>query len=162
MSATTAGAIKAHLESAGFGIAFYRDRMPADAAIPCGIVLEGVVTVPVKGGDYGDTTAPRWVVETCQVSLYQAWRTADGHPGEDYTLPDGIFKRLHGSRLEGYAGGNAPSKQIHGVTVIGHRRMPAVDQRGNMAATPLGAGVEEGDGANVVAHHYTIEVRRDA
>lgn len=162
MSATTAGAIKAHMESAGLGIAFYRDRMPPDAAIPCGVILEAVVIVPVKHGDFGDLSADRWVVETAQVSLYQAWRGADGHPGETYPLADQIHRRLHGSRLEGYAVGNAPSKRIHGVTVVGYRRMVDVDQKGNMASTPLGAGVEEGEGANVIAHHYTIEVRRDA
>jgi hypothetical protein len=146
MSATTSGAIKAHLESAGLGISVYRDLAPQGAALPFAVVTEGISQVPDRDGDLGDQEAKHTWREEVQVSLFQTWRTPDGKPGEDYTLVGRLLEALDGCRLR-----TAPTT-VYGVRVNGRVRLAAVDAPG---------GADGSDGANVVHDAITATVRRN-
>lgn len=152
MSATTAGALKAHLEAGELGLAFYRDRAPQEAALPYGVISEAISITPIPMGDKGDPAADLQVDEQAQVSVYETWRGSDGKPAEDYPMPGRVHRRLEGARLE------TPKPGV--VTVIGRRRLLEVEGR-NQDTGSLG-GLTTPDGANVVANHITVLIRRDA
>jgi hypothetical protein len=151
MSATTGGALKAHLESFARGVPWYRDRAPQDAVLPFGIIQEAISVVPLAMGDTTDQTAERVVQEEAQVTLYQVWRGADGKPAEQYPLAEAIYKDLQGARLATHP------KQVSGVKVTGMVRRLEVDN-------PNGSAVraDTTDGANVVAHIYLLNIWRTA
>lgn len=146
MSATTAGAVKAHLEAAATGIAWYRDRVPADVSLPYGTIDESIDTIPQAHGDIGDPAADNADMEIVQVNIWQAWRNADGSPGEDYLLPGKVVGALRGARLA-----TAPTL-VYGVIVRGMRRLLEVDKAGRAYDT--------NDQANVVHHAITVNVHR--
>lgn len=146
MSATTAGAVKAHLETAGTGIAWYRDQAPQDAPLPFGTIQEAVSITRMRMGDTMDQSAEKTVAEQVQVSIWQPFRNADGKPGEDYTLVGRVHRALDGCRLP-----TAPTR-VDGVTVDGVVRIPQVDRRGDT--------YDPANGANVVQHALTITIRR--
>lgn len=153
MSATTAGALKALLESGGFGIPFYRDRAPKDQGLPFGVITEAIAVTPAKMGDLGDPAADLFVDEMVQVSIYETWRGPDGRVTENYMLASGVFRLLRGARL------TTPHPGV--VIVTGYRRVP--DVAGTAPDTAGLGSVPTGDrGANVVATHFTGMVRRQA
>lgn len=151
MSATTGGAIKAHLERPTGpvrGVAWYRDRAPKDAPMPCGVIQEGIGQTRVPMGDTQDPDADKVVLELVQVTLFQTWRSADGKAAENYTLPGLVWKDLDGARPA-----TAPTG-VSGMAVRGRVRTPAVDG--------VGAGLDPANGANVVQDVFTIAITRSA
>lgn len=144
MAATTAGAIKAYLETLGLGVAVYRDRAPentplftdAGAARPYVTVTEGisVVTDPAFNSFDDDQSH---VIELAQVDVWQPWRYPEpaGGIAESYTLPDAVMAALDGSRLA-----EAPT-HVAGMRLTGAVRLLEVDD-------------------NVVHHAFTVEIRR--
>lgn len=149
MSATTAGAVKAWLEGGNFGIPFFRDRAPAEQALPFGVVQDGISVVPVPMGDTQDQAAERVVEEQIQVAIYEEWRNAAGKMVEQYALPDNVEKRLRGAVIP-----QMPKAQ-QGCQVLGRVRQLAVDGRNIQ-----GILSETADQANVVATIYTVVIRR--
>lgn len=150
MSATTAGAIKAWLERPGrlvTGVSWYRDRAPKDAALPYGVIQEGISYTPVPMGDTMDQAAERITVELAQVTLFQPWRGLDGKPAERYDVPDLVWRDLDGALLP------AHPKKVSGCKVRSRVRLPRIDARGDSAA-------EDADGANVVQDTFTIAITR--
>lgn len=99
MAATTANALKAHLEAQGLGITFYRDEAPPGTALPYGIITEAVTVTPETAFNPRDD-AEGHVSEQAQVSIFQRRR----HPTtnaitESYTVVDATCRALHGARL---------------------------------------------------------------
>jgi hypothetical protein len=159
VSATTSGAVKAHLESTtpSLGIPFFRDRAPKKVTLPFGVIQEGISVVPVPMGDTGDQAAEKVVAEDVQVAIYEVWRDAEGRMIERYDLPDKVFRRLQGALLPGVPSGWGA------VQVLGRVRLPQVEGPAGLA-TPLGpvGGQRGDDGANVVANIFTCRIRRSA
>jgi hypothetical protein len=149
MSATTAGALKAYIETLGLGVTVFRDRAPKDAPLPLVIIQEGISMVPDRDGDFGDPAAVHGVAEQAQVSLFQAWRKPDGTAGETYTLPGDLVASLQGAQLP-----TAPTR-VYGVRVIGKVRIPGIDAPGG------GAVADNADGGNVIHDAITVELRRN-
>jgi hypothetical protein len=152
MSATTGGALKAHLESPdlALGVAVFRDRAPKDQRLPFIVVTEGIAITPERHGDHQDPAANPGVSEVAQVSLFQAWRGSDGKPAEDYTLARKVYRALHGSKLL-----TAPTT-VYGVAVSLWTRVPAVDGPPGRGAAPGAA-----EAANVVHDAFTLTIRRN-
>lgn len=148
MAATLSGAAKAFIEGMGLSLSVYRDRAPKDEPLPFVVVQEGISIDTIQMGDYSDTDAERVVAELIQVTLFQEWRKADGKAGESYTLAADLHRKLHGSQF----GGHAP-KNVQGVTVQNHVRLPSVDGPGSTT--------DAADGANVVQDVLTLRVRRN-
>lgn len=128
MAATTAGALKAYIESLGLGLSSYRDaapsaddpngrRIPA-VPYPFTTVREGIAITPNRDGDLGDPAAFLTVRELLQVDLWQMWRDAAGKPAESYTLPGVLMQRLRGARLLPVG-----SSVVYGVTVTSSIRL---------------------------------------
>lgn len=147
MAATTAGAVKAYVESLGLSIAAYRDGAPTNddgtvaAPYPHLVIQEGIGYSPDRSGDFGDQAAVRTVTELVQCDLYQLARTLTAAtPGsanaENYTLHGALVKRLHGARL-----GAIGLQHVDGCRVVGGRRWPIAD--------------------NVVRHTIDLEIRRE-
>lgn len=147
MSATTAGAVKAHLEAAGTGIPWFRDLAPQDQALPFGTIQEGISLTLDRDGDHQDPNATQGVREGAQVTIFQAFRGADGKAAEDFTLVGRVIKALHGTRLV-----TSPTT-TYGVTVRGRVRQPRVDARGSTG--------DASDRANIVQDVLTIEIARN-
>lgn len=139
MAATTAGAIKAWLESQSLGLSVHRDQAPAGQALPYATVREAISLTVDDAGDYGDQTADRYVTELVQVDLWQTWRNTDGTGGivESYTLPTGVVKALQGAQLLA-----APTR-VYGVSVDSMVRLLEPDR-------------------NLVHHAITVRIRREA
>lgn len=102
MAATTAGAVKAYLETQRLGLAVYRDIAPAAASLPHVTVQEVISLVPEPLGDHGADPA---VTELVQVDLWQT------QGSETYTLPDAVVGALHGAVLTQHP------KHVHGCVV---------------------------------------------
>lgn len=145
MSATTSGALKAHLERAGLGLPFFRDAAPQDQVLPFGVIQEAVAVVPDRDGDLGEQgPGAHSAAEEAQVTVFQEWRTTDGRAAEAYDLPDRVLRTLHGARLT-----TAPAT-VYGVRVGGRVRFPPASSAG---ASP--------NGANVVQDVFTLTIRRN-
>lgn len=124
MAATSAGALKAHIESLGLGLPAYRDRAPQDAALPYAVIREAVTATVRRHGDFGDINASRAVTEEVQIDLWQQARDPESNAvTESYTLPSAVFRNLHGARLP------AAPTHVHGVKVLGMTRFPDPDAR---------------------------------
>jgi hypothetical protein len=147
MAATTAGAVKALVESLGLSVTAYRDGAPTDAdgnvdaPFPHVVIQEGMAYDQDQAGDFGDPAAIQQVTELVQVDLFQlARKLVGGVPGsvnaEDYLLPGKLRAGLHGARL-------APIglQRVAGVIVQGGRRWPIAD--------------------NIVRHTIDVLVRRE-
>jgi hypothetical protein len=97
---TTAGALKALVESLGLGLAAYRDRATQGAKPPYVELTEEVALAPDVLETGGGT-----VVETCQLDLYQPYRDKDpasstyGHLMENYALAPALKRGVHNARL---------------------------------------------------------------
>jgi hypothetical protein len=103
MSLSTAAAIKSHLETnvndwkvGATGIPFYRDKAPAGAVLPYGVIFEAIGKTPTQRGDNGINGILR---ELAQVDIYQAWRNPDNTIAEIPNLADRICQSLTGARL---------------------------------------------------------------
>lgn len=141
MAATTAGAIKAYVETLNLGLTVYRDgSVPVDPPYPHLVVQEGLAYDVEQSGDYGDPDADQWVTELVQCDLFQLARrpTTTGRTEnvEDYTLADTLRSRLRGARI-----GPVGVQRVAGVTPFGGRRWPIAD--------------------NVVRHTIDLRVRRE-
>lgn len=147
MSATTAGAMKAHLERAGLGLAWFRDRAPQDQALPFGVIQEGISRTSDRDGDHTDPAARHGVREQVQVAVYDLWRDGTGKAAERYDLPDALHRALHGAVLT-----DLPSGRPGFVRVDGYVRIPQVDGPGS-AGDPANR-------ANIVQHALTCTVAR--
>lgn len=147
MSATTAGSVKAYVESLGLGLSAYRDGAPTNdaqeiiAPFPHVVVQEGIGYAYEQHGDYGDPNADKAETELVQVDLYQLARKllADGGSQnvESYTLPGALRAKLHGAKL-----GPIGSQRVYGVRVTDGRRWPIAD--------------------NIVRHTFTLAISKQA
>lgn len=122
MAATTAGALKAYIETLGLSLAVYRDKAPEDATGKYVRVHEAVTISPRQSGDFGDPNAGRQVTEEVQLDLFQPIRDANLAVVEDYTLPDTLIRKLHGAHL------TAAPKHVYGVRVLNSTRFPDDDE----------------------------------
>lgn len=146
MAASTAGSVKAFIESLGLGVAAYRDGAPTTdtgavkAATPYVVVQEGIGYDASLAGDFGDHTQVHTVTELVQVDLYQSARALASAGGsvntEDYLLPGRLQAALNGARL-----GPVGLQRVHGCAVRGGRRWPIRD--------------------NIVRHTVDLQVTRE-
>lgn len=121
MAASTAGAIKALIESAGLGLAAYRDEAPKGATKPYVTILERIAVVPNgSDGRFDHDAGAHSINETVQVSLWEQWREAadGGALRESYTLSDALVRLLDGASLP-----VAPT-HVWGVLLQSSRRLP--------------------------------------
>jgi hypothetical protein len=96
MAATTAGALKALIESLGLGISAYRDEAPAGTARPYCTIIEELVMV----ADASEDGKAGTVAETCQVDLWQDWHDmTTGGVKESYTLAPAVRRGIDGARI---------------------------------------------------------------
>lgn len=147
MSATTAGALKAHLEGKGRGVPWFRYRAPKDQALPFGVIQDGISTTPLPMGDTSDPAADKVVTELAQCTLFQEWRDSDGNAAEQYPLPGQIYRDLDGAVLATHPAGTTHVK-VRGVV-----RLPRIDSPGTSAA-------EDADGANLIQDTFTVSLHR--
>lgn len=148
MAATIAGAIKAHLESQGWGVAVYRDGAPVvngrEVPAPYITVQEGIGYAPERHGDQGDPHRHGGTTEQVQVDLYLPARAATGQAGraanaERYDLPTLLDRALDGP-LPAY-GPTGAVRRVYGMSVVSGQRWPISD--------------------NIVRHTRTVSIRRD-
>lgn len=129
MAATTAGAIKAYLESLGSGVPFFRDGPRPEQAPPYGVVQEAMPITwnATANGDFGDPAAPIYVTEVVTVDLIQRARTkataVTARNAERYGLAESVARALHGCRLPAHP---AP---VTAVRVQDIDRIPISDNR---------------------------------
>lgn len=142
MSVTSSGAVKTIIESAGLGVAAYRDAKPVKDRLPVVTIDENVATTQERDGDTGDPTADHGESELMFVHLWEPWRAANGLAGENYALVVGLKRALRLAPPFVYGPDGAPVR-VYGIRIDGHVRI-----------------VE--DEANVVHHTITITLRRDA
>lgn len=134
MAATIAGALKALIESAGLGLAAYRDEAPKDASPPFVIIHEGISLVPDPSNARYDGSE-RQAREEVQVSLWQQWRTTGtGGNNESYTVADALKEALDGAELP-TSGNGAPPKHVWGLRFLSSRRI--LDRDNNRVHTPM-------------------------
>lgn len=135
MAATTSGALKARIESLGFGVPVFRDGPREGQACPFVVVTEAVaVGLDSRGnGDFGDPDAPIAIVETVTVDLIQNARTKAGAAtapnAERYGLAEAIAHQLHGRPLPAH-----PAK-VTAVRVRDMDRFPIKDNRTRTSIT---------------------------
>jgi hypothetical protein len=145
--ASTATAVKNHVETLGLGLAAYRDGAPTNdsgeitAAFPHVVIQEGIGYATMQHGDFGDPNADDAMIELVQVDLFQHARVLT--PGgvtqsvnvESYTLPEALRRGLHGAQL-----GAVGDRRVYGVRVTDGRRWPIAD--------------------NIVRHTFTVAISR--
>ncbi|TJZ55612.1 hypothetical protein FCH28_09745 [Streptomyces piniterrae] len=139
MAATTESAIKAHLESLGSGVPFFRDGPRPGQAEPYGLIESQDITInSAASGDFGDPDAEITVIEIVTVDLIQRARTKVSarlaKNSERYGLAETIAVALHGCQLP-----DSPVP-VTAVRVRGIDRFPIADNR--------------------VRHSITVEVHR--
>lgn len=135
MAASTAGAIKALLESAGLGIPFYRDAAPPGQALPYGTITEAISITSDAAFSSLDDPAHH-VTEEVQVDVWQQWRSPTTRAlTESYTLPDAVTLALEGGLLTAL-----PTYGGH-VTLAGRQRLIEADN-------------------NIIHDSITVEIRR--
>ena len=139
MSASTAGAVKAHIESLGLRMPVFRDGAGDRTDPPYVTVQEGIGYDTEAHGDTGDPDADMGVAELVQVDVYlpARRRTATGLTAnaESYTVPDRVHRGLHGATI-GPVGG----ARVYGCLVQSRLRWPIAD--------------------NVARHTFTVRVKR--
>jgi hypothetical protein len=146
VSASTAGAVKARIESLGLSLAAYRDGAPIQpdgsvkaSSYPFAVVHEGVALEWERHGDTGDPNAHDAVSELVQVDVYQLARrlVAGGSQNvENYALPEQIVNGLRSATSLTVRG-----NRVYGVLALSARRWPITD--------------------NVVRHTVDVTIRRD-
>lgn len=129
MAATTAGAIKAYLESLGFGVPVFRDGPRPGQGLPYIVVTEAVST-GINGsgnGDYGDPDARLQITEIATVDLVQQARVKTGsgltRSAERYGLAEAIAHALNSTTLP------AHPARVTAVRVQDTDRIPISDNR---------------------------------
>lgn len=147
MSATTAGAVKARIESLGLSVTGYRDGAPTNdadeitAPYPHFVVHDGIAIDLDRHGDTADPAAHDGVTELVQVDVYQhARRLIGGSQStnvESYTLAEAIMLGLSKATSMTIRG-----NRVYGVLATRARRWPIKD--------------------NVVRHTIDVTIRRDA
>ena len=129
MAASTAGAIKAHLEALAFGVPVFRDGPREGQAEPFIVVQEGMPAGldTTANGDFGDPNAEISIVETVVVDLVQQARVKTGarttKVTERYGLAEAIAHALHGCTLPAH-----PAK-VTAVRVQDIDRIPIADNK---------------------------------
>jgi len=137
MAASTAGAIKARLESLQFGVPVFRDGPREGQDPPFIVVQESLPTGLDRAGlgDFGDPDAEITIVETVTVDLVQQARVKTGarttRVTERYGLAEAIAHALHGRSLPAHP---AP---VHAVRVQDIDRIPIADNRVRHSITVL-------------------------
>lgn len=136
MAASLSGSVKQLIESAGLGLAVYRDDAGASVtATTWATVSEAVSITTASLGDNGAADA---VIELLQVDLYQPWRAENpGDPAEDYTLADLLYRVLHGALLPD------PPMLVRSCKVDTYPRFTERD-------------------SNLVHHAFTLRIAREA
>ena len=139
---TSAGALKAIIESAGLRLAAYRDQLPADVKMPVVTIDEEIGSTSELHGDPTDPNGHHGESELINVHLWQPLRNQNGRPGETFALPrqlthvlkttqpfmygpDDAPTRVYGLRVDGRARiieGTAPDEVVHTVLTITMRR----------------------------------------
>lgn len=142
MSMTSAGALKALIESGGLKVAAYRDAMPQTADMPVVTIDENVATSQERHGDNADPDGHHGESELLNVHLWELWRTQEGKPAERYELIRDLKRLLRTARPFSYGRDDAPVR-VYGLRIDGHARI-----------------VEEDE--NVVHHTISLTMRRDA
>lgn len=110
MAASTAGALKAKIESLGLSLSAYRDQPPPGQALPYVVIAEAVATTPDPLEDGVLTTG----AEAVQIDLYETLGE------EDYARIAGIMAGLHGARLPSIG---TPGKIVYSVLVRNRQRI---------------------------------------
>ncbi|MGI3198440.1 hypothetical protein ACRJ4B_16120 [Streptomyces sp. GTA36] len=137
MAASTAGAIKARLESLAFGVPVFRDGPREGQAEPFIVVQEGMPAGIdlAAAGDAGDDPQ---IIETVTVDLVQRARVKTGaattRVTERYGLAEAIAAALHGCQLP------AHPALVRAVRVQDIDRIPIAD--------------------NLVRHSITVQIHR--
>lgn len=141
MAATTSGALKARIESLGYGVPVFRDGPRPGQDYPYVVVTEGV-SMGLDGqanGDFGDPDREMNIIEIATVDLVERGRAKTGATTtknvERYGLGEALAHALHGCSLPAH-----PAK-VHGVIVQGVDRIPLVD--------------------NVVRHSIAVRIHRE-
>lgn len=138
--------MKALIESAGLGLAVYRDAVAAAVKdqLPYCTLDENVSTVPERHGDTQDPSGHHGEAETMTLHLWERWKTDDGKPAEDYALPRELSRVLKTSPPFTYGAiGKGGIVRCYGVSISARARI-----------------IEED--ANVVHNTWTLTLRRDA
>ena len=132
MAASTAGAIKAHLEAQGLGISVFQDEKPKGQALDDYLtVSQDISTVPDGVWNANDDPDGH-VSELVQVDIWEKWRTVSADSGpvrSSFTLPDAVTKALHGIRL------TAAPKLVSGTQVVSRTRL--LERENNTVHTAL-------------------------
>ncbi|WP_330349273.1 hypothetical protein [Streptomyces sp. NBC_00582] len=129
MAASTAGAIKARIESLSFGVPVFRDGPRPGQAEPYIVVQEGIPAARDlrANGDFGDPDAEVSIRETVIVDLVQQARVKTGATTtkvtERYGLAEAIAHGLHGCALPAH-----PAK-VTAVLVGDIDRIPIADNK---------------------------------
>ncbi|MFI1734043.1 hypothetical protein ACH40E_33485 [Streptomyces acidicola] len=129
MAASTAGAIKARLESLPFGVPVFRDGPREGQDEPFIVVQEGMPAGldSTANGDFGDPDAEINIIETVTVDLVQRARVKTGarttKVTERYGLAEAIAHALHGHPLPAH-----PAK-VTAVRAQDIDRIPIEDNR---------------------------------
>lgn len=116
MAATTAGGLKAMLETKGLGVPVFRAPAPGGQTGAFITISEGLSITPDGGGDLGDPAAVVSVAELAQVDVWQplkdvATDTANPAIVESYTLVPAVLRALHGASV------TAAPTHVYGCTV---------------------------------------------
>ncbi|MFD4572098.1 hypothetical protein ACFWNK_01795 [Streptomyces sp. NPDC058417] len=129
MAATTAGAIKARIESLALGVPVFRDGPRDGQGEPYIVVQEGLpAALDLRAnGDFGDPSAEINIAETVVIDLVQRARVKTGpattRVTERYGLAEAIARALHGQPLPAH-----PAK-VTAVRVQDIDRIPIEDNR---------------------------------
>lgn len=143
ISASTAGALKAYIESKGLGLAVYKDVPPPDELgktifPPYVTVSEGIAVTPVSDEDGGaGNGGESYVVELAQVDLWMAWRDQGNGRKESPALARSLHRILAGAMLD-----TSPAR-VYNVAVQNDLRL---EERDN----------------NLVHHAITLAINRVA
>lgn len=141
MAATTAGALKAYIESLGLSLSAYRDEVPEEKSPPYVRIHEAISITPRQSGDFSDHTAQQHATEEAQLDLFQQARDLSQPTRpvtENYGLADTLVAKLHGARLP------VAPKHVYGVRVLNATRFPNAPD----------------DDDNVVRHLITVALDR--
>ena len=111
MSATIAGALKAHIETLGLNVVAYRDQAPTEQTGHYIVIHEGISTV--RETDQGDAHA---ATELVQVDYFQPWRASDGSLAENPASTAALITGIQGAQLA-----TAP-KRVYGCLVDSSQR----------------------------------------
>jgi len=126
MAASTAGAVKARLESLAFGVPVFRDGPREGQAEPYIVVQEGMPST-FDARAAGDAGADPQIIETLTGDLVQLARVKTGasttRVTERYGLAEAIAAALHGHGLPAH-----PAK-VTAVRVQDIDRIPIADNR---------------------------------